>query len=187
MLSKFTLNDVCESLLSIPANIAIFRVAPDDQFIILGMSPSLEALYGVGPGGAIGQEVANFRFDEAVRNRLRANYINCRDSRATVSFEEELTNRDGSRFWTSRTVTPLFDADEQVVALVATVFDITELVSKRRMLIRTLSTTASGFVTLCAWCRKVEEGDSWTPLEEYVKQLPDSDIVLCPNCRAAGS
>ncbi|MBD3660963.1 MAG: hypothetical protein HUJ11_02015, partial [Arenibacter algicola] len=80
MLSKFTLDDVCESLAAIPANIAVFKVEPDDQFVIMKMSPMLEALYGVERDSAIGTAVDEFDFDEALRRRLKSTYTKCRDS-----------------------------------------------------------------------------------------------------------
>lgn len=183
MLTKFTLDDVCETLRASPASVAVFSVEPEDRFVIRVMSPALEALYGVPPGGADGLEVDQFRFDDDTRRRLKETYRKCRDSGVAVTMDEEIRRPDGSRVWTSRTVVPLIDASGRVVALVSTVIDVTELVATRRALMRTLSATAAGLVTICAWCSKVKEDDVWTALDAYVARQSDPDAVLCPRCQ----
>lgn len=97
--------------------------------------------------------------------------------------EEELVKPGGFRVWTSRTIVPVLDPKGTVVALISTVNDISELVTKRRVLVRTLSAMASGFETICAWCRKIREDDAWITLDQYVKDHSDSDISVCPECQ----
>ncbi|MEX0962651.1 MAG: PAS domain-containing protein [Pseudohongiellaceae bacterium] len=183
MQPDFNLDDVCETILAIPANIAVFKVESNDRFVIMGMSSSLETLYESPPGAGVGAEVDDFRFDIKTRRRLRDIYIKCRDSGSEAVMEEVLPKLDSSQVWTSRTVVPLFDVDGDVTALVSTVSDITELVMTRKTLVRTLSTTASGFVTICAWCRKIRENDQWTPLDKYIRDHSESDEVVCPDCQ----
>lgn len=183
MLNQFSLDDVCETVLAFPANLAVFQVCPGDRFVIRAMSQELLALYKTSAEIAIGMEVDEMSFTEQARRRLKQAYMECRDTRSTVTMDEELTRPDGFRVWTNRTVVPVMDADGAVVALISTVTDISELVVKRRALVRSLSTMASGFETICAWCRKISEGEEWISLEQYVEDHADSDVSLCPECQ----
>lgn len=187
MLRKFTLDDVCETILAVPANVAIFSVEPDDRFVIRAMSPALISLYNTTREYVEGLEVQDFRFPEETRRRLRQTYITCRDSGTQITQDEELPVADGPSVWTSRTVTPLLDAEDETVALISTVVDITELVRARRTLLRKLSATASGFVTICAWCRNIEQEDSWVPLDHYVSDFSEPAELLCPECQKSQS
>lgn len=183
MLSKFTLNDVCETIVAIPANIAIFSVEPEDRFIIRAMSPELISLYNTTREYVEGLEVQDFSFPEDTKRRLRQTYIKCRDSGRQVTQDEELPVASDLSVWTSRTVTPLLDATDQTVALISTVVDITDLVNARRTLVRKLSATASGFVTICAWCRNIKQEDSWVSLDRYVSDFSEPDEFLCSECQ----
>lgn len=182
MLTDFTLDDVCETIETFPANIAIFDVEPGDRFVIRSMSHSLEILYGIEPGAAKGIPLEQFTFDDETKARLKTTYIRCRDTRMQVTMDEEIPRPDGSSVWTSRTVVPLMDDAGDVVALISTVIDITELVKVRSALVRTLSVAATGFVTICAWCRNIKDEREWVPLEKYVNDHPGSGIVVCPEC-----
>lgn len=186
MPAELNIADVCETILSVPANIAVFDVEPDDRFVIRAISPGLASLYGIKPDEVIGLDVSEFKYEVKTRRRLRDAYIKSRDTAAQVTLEEELPNPDGSRFWTSRTIIPLAAANGEIVALISTVIDITELVTSRKALVRTLSAAASDFVMICAWCRNVKDDQTWTPLDQYVKKHSESDVVLCPECKAAG-
>lgn len=171
---------------SFPANVAVFRVEPDDRFVLQVMSPALEALYGVPAGAGVGASVDDFQFEERTRRGLKRAYIKCRDTKAVVTMEEEIRHLDGTSVWTSRTIVPLFDKDRNAIALVSTVVDITDLVSTRRAMERSLAAVASGFTTIRAWCRRIKDREEWISLEDYLGARPDSDVVVCPDCAAAG-
>lgn len=183
MLNKFSLDDVCETVVAFPTNVAVFKVEANDRFVLRAMSPGLIDLYKTSAEVAIGMEVDEFRFDAATRTRLRGAYMECWDSLAEVIMEEELVKPGGFRVFTSRTIVPVLDPDGAAVALISTVNDISELVTKRRVLVRTLSAMASGFETICAWCRKIRNDDAWITLDQYVKDHKDSDSTVCPQCR----
>ena len=183
-LHKFTLADVCETIVAVPANVAVFSVEPDDCFVIRAMSPALASLYNTTPEDAEGIEVQDFKYPEETIRRLRQTYIRCRDSGTEVTQDEELPVADGPPVWTNRTVTPLLNDNGEVIALISTVLDITDLVKARKKLVRTLSATAAGFVTICAWCRNIQEDNSWISLDEYVSEFSEPDKALCPECQA---
>jgi hypothetical protein len=46
--------------------------------------------------------------------------------------------------------------------------------------------TLEKLVQICAWCRKVNLGDEWISLEQYLKLEHDlqSTHGICPNCRS---
>ena len=46
-----------------------------------------------------------------------------------------------------------------------------------------------GFLKVCAWCQKVEHGDSWFPIAEFFQQRFDARTShgMCPECFAAQS
>lgn len=185
MLSKFTLADVCETIVAVPANVAVFSVEANNRFVIRAMSPALASLYNTTQEKVAGVEVEDFNYPDETKQRLRLTYMRCRDLGSQVTQDEELPVADGPPIWTSRTVTPLLNTEGEVVALISTVVDITDLVKARRTLVRTLSSTASGFVTICAWCRSIEEDNSWVPLDEYVSEFAEADESTCPECQAS--
>lgn len=184
-MSTFSLEDFCETVLAVPANVAVLRVEPKDRFVVAAMSPGLESLYKLEPGDSIGMEVDDFKYRRTTRRNLKEAYINCRDSRSAVIMEEELPTPIGDWIWTSRTVAPLFDDNGDVIAVISTVIDITELAMTRKAMADSLSAVASGFVTICAWCQNIKESSSWTPLDDYVKDHTQSRFGLCPSCDAA--
>jgi len=186
-MSTFSLKDFYETILAVPANVAVLKVEPNDRFVIMAMSPGLETLYKLEPGESIGLEVDEFKYSRTTRRNLKETYSNCRDSRTAVTMEEELPTPGGDWIWTSRTVAPLFDDNGKVIAVISTVIDITELVMTRKAMADSLSAVASGFVTICAWCQNVKESDSWTALDDYVKDNTQSNFGLCPQCAAAQS
>jgi hypothetical protein len=40
------------------------------------------------------------------------------------------------------------------------------------------------FIRICAWCRKINDGDRWIPLEEYLSKGFDvkTSHGICPDC-----
>lgn len=184
-MSAFALEDFCETVLAVPANVAVLRAEANDCFVVAGMSPGLESLYKLEPGDSIGMEVDDFKYGRTTRRKLKEAYVRCRDSRTAVTMEEELPTPVGDWIWTSRTVAPLFDDSGAVIAVVSTVIDITELVMTRKAMAESLSAVASGFVTICAWCQNVKESSSWTPLDDYVRDHTQSGFSLCPSCSTA--
>lgn len=183
-MNDFSLEDFCDTVLAVPANVAVLRAEDNDRFVVMAMSPGLNSLYKLQPGDSIGLEVDEFKYNSSIRRKLKETYIECRDSRTAVTMEEELPTPGGSWIWTSRTVAPLFDDGGKVIAVTSTVIDITELVHTRKAMANSLSAVASGFVTICAWCQNVKESSSWTPLDDYVKDHTQSNFGLCPSCAA---
>jgi hypothetical protein len=41
------------------------------------------------------------------------------------------------------------------------------------------------FIRMCAWCRKIDDGDKWVPLEEYLSKGFDTETshAICPECQ----
>lgn len=185
MLSRFTLDDVCETLVAFPASVAVFVEAPGDRFLVRAVSVALEGLLGATLDRGSRPEIDDLPFDDGVRGRFRAACIRCRDTRAEVTVDDEVTGAHGARLCTSTTVVPLLAPSGEVRALIATIVDITDLVVAREALVRRLASTASGFTTVCAWCRSIREDDVWIPLDRYLGEHPESDIVLCADCRSA--
>jgi len=186
-MSAFTLKDFYETVLAVPANVAVLRVEENDRFVIMAMSPGLESLYKIEPGANIGLEVDDFKYSKTTRRNLKQTYINCRDSRTAVTMEEELPTPVGDWIWTSRTVAPLFDDEGKVIAVISTVVDISELVLARRALSESMSAVASGYVNICSWCHNIKENDAWTSLDDYVKGMEQMNSESCPSCESKGS
>lgn len=44
-----------------------------------------------------------------------------------------------------------------------------------------------GFLRVCAWCKKVEQGGDWVPIAEFFQQRFDAKTShgMCPDCFAA--
>jgi hypothetical protein len=44
-----------------------------------------------------------------------------------------------------------------------------------------------GFLTVCAWCRKIHHDDQWIPIEEYVQRgfHAKTSHGMCPTCAKA--
>jgi hypothetical protein len=41
-----------------------------------------------------------------------------------------------------------------------------------------------GLLSICSYCRKIREGESWVSLERYVSKRADAAFShgICPNC-----
>ena len=54
-----------------------------------------------------------------------------------------------------------------------TSLDITELIETQNHLENALTKTLSGFVTICANCKKIRHKEEWQPIEKYASEQMD--------------
>ena len=59
-----------------------------------------------------------------------------------------------------------------------------ERAAAQQRLAECLARALSGFIVICANCKRVREGDGWTPIEEYVRKHADVQFShgICPTC-----
>ncbi len=180
---NFSLEDIGSTLEALPISVAVLKVCEHDTFRLVFMSDEMAKIYNVNRDESVGRFVDEFRFPPAVKAHLNGLYIKCRDSGQVVTAEEEMTRPDGKVIWTSRTLVPLL-IDNEVKALLITLADSTELLLARKALTSSLSTLAGGFVHICAWCKSVNVGKAWMPLDEIVKSTRHSEgSSHCPDCK----
>ena len=73
--------------------------------------------------------------------------------------------------------------DALFLTLVTLMVAVPTMVFSRRISKRLLY--LQGFLKVCAWCRKVGQGDEWVPFEEFAKKSLNTDTShgICPDCR----
>jgi hypothetical protein len=109
-------------------------------------------------------------------------------------YETVRVRKDGKAIDVSITVSPVNDADGNVVGASTIAGDITERrrqEDERLRLIGELTDaltrvkTLSGLLPICAWCKKIRDDKGyWQQVEAYVKDHSEADFThgICPEC-----
>ncbi len=105
-----------------------------------------------------------------------------------TNYEFKLATRDGGR----RDIFVTVDLIRGSTAAVASLLDITEmkqaLASQRilkEQLAEALEKVLSGFIPICAHCKKIRDGnEKWVPIESFLKDRTQADFShgICPDC-----
>ena len=174
---------------SIGEPIMILDVKPDDRFAFSILNRAAEKYFSVSNEAYIGLDLDNFEGLNAVRIAQRKQSIavskRCIATRAPVVSETKHLTRDGSYRWGRNTNAPIFGTNGDVHQIMVSSVDITELVETRNRLEDALTKTLSGFVTICANCKKIRHNDEWQPIELYASEQMDYHNFshgLCTSC-----
>lgn len=180
-----TEQDLLDTINSLPTGVVLLRVKDKHTFVLAAINHAAKTLFQT-DDNPIGRTIQQWKFPAEIIERMQLNCEEVVRSRQVGYRENPFSLRDGTVIWSGTTVTPILDEHQQVTQLMATTLDITELVNLRRAKERELTSLASGFVRICAWCSSIREADRWVSVDEYLVTHPNSrtEKVICPTCRS---
>lgn len=174
---------------SIGAPIFIVDVKPGNRFFWRFFNPSSEQFYNLRNDEFKGREIGNFEnvpeYRIAFRKRLLGRCENLVRAKIPLFFENEYDRPEGRR-WARSTYVPIFSLTGDVAQIMITSLDITELIETQSDLENALTKTLSGFVTICANCKKIKHKEEWQPIEQYASEKMDYHSFshgMCGSCR----
>jgi len=121
-------------------------------------------------------------------------YLVTHENKSQVTCESTKIENDGSQRYFIVTATPYLDIDNNPTGIIETFQDITPrrlLENEREKLIKELQLTMdkvktlSGFLPICASCKKIRDDKGyWTQIESYIKDHSEAEFShgICPDC-----
>jgi PAS domain S-box-containing protein len=108
--------------------------------------------------------------------------------RELFEMEYRLRRRDGAYRWVFDRGAPVLDRTGRFAGYIGSCVDVTERVAAQALAREHLVDLAilRGLVPICAWCRKVRDGDGrWTTFEAWVHEHSDAKFThgMCPDCQ----
>lgn len=173
----------------IGAPVTIGDQQPDGRIRVFAVNVAAETFYGV-PASAVEGKLLD---EMGLRPAGRAEVIT-RRYRKCIEAGESLHFRDFApvdtahgRRWVHTTMSPLIDEERDVTRVMATIIDVTELKRSEEELADLLTQALSGFIPICASCKKIrsEKGQrEWEPVEQYISERSTARFshTMCPSC-----
>lgn len=178
---------ILDILDSIGAPITLTDLHADGAFRVFAMNKLAETFYGVPASQLSGLSLREMGLrPEGRLERIEARFRECIRSRTSVHFRDHspVDTRQGRR-WVNITMTPLIDEAKGVTRIMSTLIDVTELRRYEEELADALTKVLSGFVSICAACKKIrDEDEKWTPVEGYISKRSGARFShgMCPEC-----
>ena len=185
-----TQQDLSSMLDYIGSPIILVDVDPDGHFGRVRLNSLAEELYEVTNEYFASRDLEDLS-DVSDTRRLRvqraiSEYRRCIELGSQITTETEIKTRDGAPRWAHRTIVPIFTESGEIRQLMITAVDITEFKKTQQQLEDAMTHMLSGFVTICATCKKIRnDKESWLSIEEYAAQQMNFHQFshgLCPNC-----
>jgi len=124
-------------------------------------------------------------------DRVIGNYNTCLFAKHSIECMDYLDAPEGRR-WARNHLAPIFDEEGRVVRLIGTAIEITAQINAERLkeetakaLQEALAKVLSGYISICASCKKVRRKDgSWIPVEVYVWEKTEAEFShgICQDC-----
>lgn len=178
---------ILEVLDSIGAPITLTDLHADGVFRAFVMNRLAEEFYGVPSQqvGGLSLHEMGLRPEGRVE-RIEARFRECIRNGAPVHFKDHspVDTRRGRR-WVNITLAPLVDETRGLTRIMGTILDVTELRRYEEELADALTQVLSGFVAICAACKKIrDEDDVWQPVEGYISRRSRTRFShgMCPDC-----
>lgn len=174
--------DLQDTIDSLPIGV-VYLAVEDDNFIVGAINDAAKSLF-LTDEDPIGRSIDSWKFPPGIITRMQQNCAACVALGESLSRENPFPLRDGSIVWSSNTMVPVKDDAGEVTGLLITTVDITDLVQLRRVRERELTSLASGFVKICAWCNSIRDNERWVEVNEYLAAHPSNDLhtVVCKDC-----
>jgi len=115
-----------------------------------------------------------------IEYRIRTILEKCVKNKATATYETFNTTRSGKKIWTQTTLTPMLNADGEVIKLIAIDSDVTKI-KEALAEVKTLS----GLLPICSSCKKIRDDKGyWNKIEEYIHKHSEAQFShsICPGC-----
>ena len=176
--------NISDTIMDLDVAIVMLRVIESSNFVLTAINSATKRLLKTDED-PIGRSILEFKFaSAAILQELQRFAEDCVSDKSAKSFERFVTLRSGEELWTSYSVIPILE-EEEVVAFMVTLRDVTELIALRREKQRKFTEIANRFFRVCAWCGSVgNEDGAWQPIAEYVERFPSHDLLsrVCPDC-----
>jgi len=179
---------ILDILDSIGAPITLTDLHPDGEFRVFAMNHLAEEFYGVASTDLVGRSLREMGLrPEGRRERIEARFRECIRSGSSVHFRDHspVDTARGERRWVNITMTPLVDETRGITRIMSTLIDVTELRRYEEELAEALTKVLSGFVSICAACKKINDEEAgWTPVEGYISKRSGTRFThgMCPEC-----
>jgi PAS domain S-box-containing protein len=108
--------------------------------------------------------------------------------REVFEMEYRLRRHDGEYRWVCDRGAPVVDGNGRFAGYIGSCIDVTERVAAQALAGEQFVDLAilRGLLPMCAWCRKVRDGDGhWTSLEAWVHEHSEATFThgMCPDCQ----
>ncbi len=186
-------SEFCNLLLSTLGTPASLASVDDDGFSLVAVNELCRAYFGMQPLEGITRiSLKNMQRltgstlpeTEAYVERLLGNYRRVVSRGTQLSTETDYLALDGETRWSRNMLTPVF-AGEDIVRLMVTFVDVTELKRTQEAVERSLTSLVSGLVEYCGSCQQVHDGSGdWVSITQYMSVPGDREFShgICETC-----
>ncbi len=152
-----------------------------------------EGFFGFSPDEVMGRHIS-FLMTPAQHAELESMMKSLRRGESIPSFETSRIRKDFSRIHLSVTISPVWDADRNLIGASAIARDVTRQKEAEKAsagLIADLQDALahirrlSGLLPMCSWCKKIrDDAGYWQEVESYLSQHAEVDFShgICPDC-----
>ena len=123
-LSREELGEQFDLLVADAREYALFLVAPDGR--ILCWNPGAERLFGYQSNEVVGEHFSRFFSADDIRSGQPEQELKAAHAEGRTDAVRWQVRKDGTRFWCTTTVRPLFDATKQVRSFARVMYDLTD-------------------------------------------------------------
>ena len=160
--------------------------------IIMQCNPAMEAIFGFEPGTLVGRSVRSLYENDETFKEYGSLIYNEIKVKGRFDGEVAYMRQNGELFWARDIGVPIFPERSETYT-VFSVTDISQQIKKREMLTlqkeeleATLARikTLEGIISICMYCKKIRNEDSWEQLEQYITENTDALFShgICPEC-----
>lgn len=172
---------------SIGAPVTISDVTVDGRIRIFVVNRAAGAFYGVEPTSIEGRFLDELGLrPEGRAEIIRKWFLQTLDAGESTQFRDYApVDTANGRRWVHTTLSPLIDPGSGLRRVMATIVDVTELKLAEEQLSELLTEALSGFIPICAACKKIRsEEDAWEPVERYISERSTARFshTMCPSC-----
>ncbi len=185
-------SDIKPLIDQITVPILVIDVEAGGRFRHVCINLAAEHYYAISNDEYAGSYLDALKTEDKVSKRQRrraiAAYKRCVERGETVEFEFRYLMPDGEETWARHSCVPTFNANREVVQIMVTTYDITDLVKSRKHMEDLLTKTLSGFVKICAGCKDINREGEWISIEKYADEELDYHQFshgICGKCRVA--
>ncbi len=159
---------------NITVPVMVVDVEESGRFRHLCINSAAERYYSITNDEYAGSYLDALETDDRVRIRQRrraiAAYKRCVERGETVEFEFRYMMPDGQKTWAKHSCVPSFNQAGEVIQIIVTTCDITDLVRSQKHMEDLLTRTLSGFVKICAGCKDIKPEGEWISIERYADE-----------------
>jgi PAS domain S-box-containing protein len=171
----------------IGAPVTLGDLESDGTIRVFAVNRAAADFYGVPAAQVEGRSLDDLNLQPEGRVEvIKRRYHECLKRRESLQFRDFApVDTVFGRRWVHTTMSPLIDEVRNTARVMATLTDVTDLKQTEDFLSDTLTQALSGFIPICAACKKVRQrDDTWLSVERYVTQRSRAHFshTMCPQC-----